>query len=167
MHSKSSVWITFIPVFWKNGHRQEIKDAAERIFNKSVNSEVQKCKNSTYIYKEKKTPTPSGICQAHESDQEQHATENNYSFLQNSKTKEKTDDHHNRRYHMGSPEIDSAKLTQIFLWQGSWFFQIREMQEVFIWTFGTVPYGVWSFDTVPYLLRQKRWERNQIRRWQR
>lgn len=55
MHSKSSVWITFIPVFWKNGHGQEIKDTAERIVNTSINSKVEKGKNSTYIYKEKKT----------------------------------------------------------------------------------------------------------------
>lgn len=40
----------------------------------------------------------------------QHATENNYSFMQNSKTKKKTNDHQ-RRYHMDSPEVDCAKLT--------------------------------------------------------
>lgn len=90
---------------------QEMKDAAERIFNKSTNSKAEKNPSRVpgFIFKRRKSNQE--YVRSMNLIKSQHATENNYSFLQNSKTKKKTNDHQ-RRYDMGSPELDCAKLTR-------------------------------------------------------
>lgn len=86
-----------------------MKVAAERIFNKAINSKAEKNSSIVPIFKRRKSNQE--YARSMNLIRSQHATNNNYSFFQNSKTKKKTNDHQ-RRYHKASPEGDCAKLTR-------------------------------------------------------
>lgn len=85
---------------------QEIKYAAERIFNQPIKLKAEKNPSIVPIFKRRKSNQE--YVSSMNFIKSQHATKNNYSFLPNSKKKT---NYHQRRYHKGSPEVDCAKLT--------------------------------------------------------